>query len=111
MMTAFFIFGLFMEWVGIVPILVPIFTPIIAELGFDPLWAAMLFCVTMQTSFLTPPMAPALFYIKGVAPKGVDFGRHIVAGTIPFIALQVVGVALLAVFPQLALWLPRLMIK
>ena len=111
MMTAFFIFGLFMEWVGIVPILVPIFTPIIAELGFDPLWAAMLFCVTMQTSFLTPPMAPALFYIKGVAPKGVDFGRHIVAGTIPFIALQVVGVALIAVFPQLALWLPWLMIK
>ncbi len=111
MMTAFFIFGLFMEWVGIVPILVPIFTPIITELGFDPLWAAILFCVTMQTSFLTPPMAPALFYIKGVAPKGVDFGRHIVAGTIPFIALQVVGVALLAVFPQLALWLPRLMIK
>ena len=111
MMAAFFIFGLFMEWVGIVPILVPIFTPIIAELGFDPLWAAMLFCVTMQTSFLTPPMAPALFYIKGVAPKDIDFGKHIVAGTIPFIALQLVGVALLTVFPQLALWLPRLMIK
>ena len=111
MMSAFFIFGLFMEWVGIVPILVPIFTPVIADLGFDPLWAAMLFCVTMQTSFLTPPMAPALFYIKGVAPKDVDFGRHIVAGTIPFIVLQIVGVALLAVFPQLVLWLPRLMIK
>jgi tripartite ATP-independent transporter DctM subunit len=111
MMAAFFIFGLFMEWVGIVPILVPIFTPIIAHLGFHPLWAAMLFCVTMQTSFLTPPMAPALFYIKGVAPKGVDFGKHIVAGTIPFIVLQLVGVALLAIFPQLALWLPSLMIR
>jgi tripartite ATP-independent transporter DctM subunit len=111
MMAAFFIFGLFMEWVGIVPILVPIFTPIIAELGFHPLWAAMLFCVTMQTSFLTPPMAPALFYIKGVAPKGVDFGKHIVAGTIPFVVLQLVGVALLATFPQLALWLPSLMIR
>ncbi|MBW2078945.1 MAG: TRAP transporter large permease subunit [Deltaproteobacteria bacterium] len=111
MMGAFFIFGLFMEWVGIVPILVPIFTPIIAELGFDPLWAGMLFCVTMQTSFLTPPMAPALFYIKGVAPKEVDFGQHIVAGTIPFIALQIIGVALIALFPQLALWLPTLMIK
>jgi len=111
MMAAFFIFGLFMEWVGIVPILVPIFTPVIAGLGFDPLWAAMLFCVTMQTSFLTPPMAPALFYIKGVAPKDVDFGQHIVAGTIPFIGLQLVGVALLAAFPQLALWLPGLMIK
>ncbi len=111
MMAAFFIFGLFMEWVGIVPILVPIFTPIIGELGFDPLWAAMLFCVTMQTSFLTPPMAPALFYIKGVAPRGVDFGKHIVAGTMPFVVLQLVGVALLAIFPQLALWLPGLMIR
>jgi tripartite ATP-independent transporter DctM subunit len=111
MMTAFFIFGLFMEWVGIVPILVPIFTPIIAQLGFHPLWAAMLFCVTMQTSFLTPPMAPALFYIKGVAPKDVDFGKHIVAGTIPFIVLQLVGVSLLAIFPQLVLWLPSLMVR
>jgi len=111
MMGAFFIFGLFMEWVGIVPILVPIFTPVIAGLGFDPLWTGILFCVTMQTSFLTPPMAPALFYIKGVAPKDVDFGKHIVAGTIPFIGLQLVGVALLAIFPQLALWLPSLMIK
>jgi tripartite ATP-independent transporter DctM subunit len=111
MMAAFFIFGLFMEWVGIVPILVPIFTPILAELGFDPLWAGILFCVTMQTSFLTPPMAPALFYIKGVAPKDIDFGKHIVAGTIPFIILQIIGVALIAIFPHLALWLPRLMIK
>ena len=111
MMAAFFFFGLFMEWVGIVPILVPIFTPVLAELGFDPLWAAMLFCVTMQTSFLTPPMAPALFYIKGVAPEGVDFGRHIVRGTIPFIGLQLIGLALLAFWPQLVLWLPNMMIR
>jgi tripartite ATP-independent transporter DctM subunit len=111
MMGAFFIFGLFMEWVGIVPILVPIFTPILNELGFDPLWAGILFCVTMQTSFLTPPMAPALFYIKGVAPKGVDFGQHIVAGTIPFIGLQLIGVGLIVFIPQLALWLPNMMIK
>ncbi len=111
MAFAFFVLGMFMEWVGIVPILVPIFTPIIAELGFDPLWAAILFCVTMQTSFLTPPMAPALFYIKGVAPKGIDFRRHIVGGVIPFIGLQLIGVALVAVFPQLALWLPSMMIK
>ena len=111
MMLIFFIFGLFMEWVGIVPILVPIFTPVLAELGFDPLWAAMLFCVTMQTSFLTPPMAPALFYLKGVAPREVDFGRHIVGGTIPYIALQLAGVVLIAAFPQLTLWLPSVMIR
>ncbi len=111
MMASFFFFGLFMEWVGIVPILVPIFTPVLAALDFNPLWAAMLFCVTMQTSFLTPPMAPALFYIKGVAPKGVDFGRHIVRGTIPFIGLQLAGLALLSLWPQLALWLPGVMLR
>ena len=110
MMVTFFIFGLFMEWVGIVPILVPIFTPVLADLGFDPLWAAMLFCVTMQTSFLTPPMAPALFYLKGVAPREVNFGQHIVGGTIPYIALQIAGVGLIAAFPQLTLWLPSVMI-
>jgi len=111
MMAAFFAFGLFMEWVGIVPILVPIFTPILAELQFDPLWAAILFCVAMQTSFLTPPMAPALFYIKGVAPAEIDFGRHIVRGTIPFVVLQLIGLLILTLFPQLVLWLPNLMIR
>ena len=111
MAAAFFIFGLFMEWVGIVPILVPIFTPVLAGLGFDPLWAAILFCVVMQTSFLTPPMAPALFYIKGVAPREIDFGRHIVRGAIPFILLQLIGVSLIILFPQLTLWLPSVMIR
>ncbi|MBW2083839.1 MAG: TRAP transporter large permease subunit [Deltaproteobacteria bacterium] len=109
MMSAFFVFGLFMEWIGIVPILVPIFTPILAEMGFNPLWAAMVFCVTMQTSFLTPPMAPALFYIKGVAPKGVEFGRHIVRGTVPFIGLQLIGLALITIFPALVTYLPHLL--
>ena len=111
MMASFFIFGLFMEWVGIVPILVPIFTPVIRELGFDPLWAAVLFCVTMQTSFLTPPMAPALFYLKGVSPKGIQFGRHIVRGTIPFVVLQLIGLMLLVLVPQLVLWLPDVLMS
>ena len=111
MALSFFIFGLFMEWVGIVPILVPIFTPVIAALDFNPLWVAILFCVAMQTSFLTPPMAPALFYIKGVAADELDFGRHIVKGAVPFIILQLIGVALIALFPGLALWLPGIMIR
>ncbi len=110
MMAAFFLFGLFMEWVGIVPILVPIFAPILAELGINPLWAAILFCVTMQTSFLTPPMAPALFYLKGVSPDEIDFGNHIIRGTIPYIGLQLGGLALVMLFPQLALWLPKVMV-
>ncbi len=111
MMASFFTFGLFMEWIGIVPILVPIFTPVLQELGFDPLWAAMLFCVTMQTSFLTPPMAPALFYLKGVAPPEVEFGKHIVMGTIPFVIIQIIGITLLTMFPQLTLWLPGIMFR
>lgn len=111
MMAAFFGFGLFMEWVGIVPILVPIFTPVLQELGFDPLWTAMLFCVTMQTSFLTPPMAPALFYLKGVAPPEIEFGKHIALGTVPFVIIQIIGIALLTIFPQLTLWLPAVMMR
>jgi TRAP-type mannitol/chloroaromatic compound transport system permease large subunit len=111
MACAFFLFGLFMECVRIVPILVPIFAPVLAALHFDPLWAAILFCVVMQTSFLTPPMAPALFYIKGVASQELDFGQHIVRGAIPFIILQVIGVTMIALFPQLALWLPGIMIR
>jgi tripartite ATP-independent transporter DctM subunit len=111
MVAAFFAFGLFMEWVGIVPILVPIFTPVLAELGFDPLWAAILFCVAMQTSFLTPPMAPALFYLKGVAPPEIEFTRHIVRGNLPFIVLQLAGLALLALIPALVTWLPGVMVR
>ncbi len=109
MMSAFFLFGLFMEWVGIVPILVPIFTPILQEMGLDPLWCAILFCVTMQTSFLTPPMAPALFYIKGVAPPQVEFGAHIVRGTVPFIVLQLIGLTIITIFPSLVTVLPGIL--
>jgi TRAP-type mannitol/chloroaromatic compound transport system permease large subunit len=65
----------------------------------------------MQTSFLTPPMAPALFYLKGVAPKEINFVSHICSGAIPFIVLQLIGLALILIFPQLSLWLPSLMIK
>lgn len=111
MMAAFFTFGLFMEWVGIVPILVPIFTPVLQQLGFDPLWSAILFCVTMQTSFLTPPMAPALFYLKGVAPSEVQFGPHIIRGVLPFILIQLIGLVLIAAWPDLVLWLPKMMFR
>ena len=108
---AFLLLGFVMEWVGIIPILVPIFGPVISEIGLDPLWAAIVFCMIMQTSFLTPPMAPTLFYLKGVAPPSISFGRHIVRGIIPFLILQLIGVAVVIVFPQLALWLPAHMIK
>ena len=111
MALAFLFLGFLMEWVGIIPILVPIFYPVIAETGLDPLWAAIVFCMIMQTSFLTPPMAPTLFYLKGVAPPEISFTKHIVRGIVPFLILQLVGVVITIVFPQLALWLPNHMIK
>ncbi len=110
MLFSYFVLGIFMEWVGILPILVPLFTPLAAKLGFDPLWFAILCCVAMQTSFLTPPMAPAIFYIRGVAPKEVKFG-DIVRGVVPFIGLQLVGITLVVLIPSLATWLPGLMIR
>jgi len=107
MMFAYFFLGFFMDWIGIIPILVPLFAPIVSSLGFDLLWFSILACVCMQTSFLTPPMAISLFYIKGVSPPEIDFMQHIVKGVIPFIILQLIGLLLITMFPQIVLWLPR----
>lgn len=103
-----FIMGMFIDWIGVLMICVPLFTPIAATLGYDPLWFAMMFIVVMQTSFLTPPFAYSIFYLKGIAPPEVTTG-HIYRGVMPFIVLQFIGVALLALFPQLILWLPGMM--
>ncbi|WP_366922008.1 TRAP transporter large permease subunit [Metallumcola ferriviriculae] len=108
MFTIIFILGAFIDWIGTLMIGVPLFTPIAAAMGYDPIWFAMMFIVVMQTSFLTPPFAYAIFYLKGIAPPEVTTG-DIYRGVIPFILLQIVGVLLLAAFPQIALWLPSLM--
>jgi tripartite ATP-independent transporter DctM subunit len=108
---AFLILGFLMEWVGIVPILVPIFSPVLLKLGIDPLWVGILFCMVMQTSFLTPPMAPALFFLRGVAPPEIKFGEHIIKGAIPFLILQVIGCFIVLIFPKIATWLPNMMYR
>ena len=77
-----------------------------AELGVNPLWFMVLVAVNLQTSFLTPPFGFALFYLKGAAPPEVEL-RHIYRGIIPFVVLQLVGLVLILLFPQLALWLPQ----
>ena len=103
--------GMVMEWIGVLFILVPIVTPIMAKFGFNPLWFALMMCITLQTSFLTPPVAPAIFYFQGaVDPKlGVNIG-HAMKGVLPFIFLVLVGVALCSLFPNIILWLPSIMI-
>lgn len=107
-----FILGFVLDWLGILFIIVPIISPLAPALGFDPIWFAMMVIVNLQTSFLTPPFAYAIFFLRGVAPPelGVTTG-DIIRGVIPFVLLILVGLVLLVVFPQIILWLPSVMIK
>ena len=110
-MFVVFLLGYFIDWLGILFIIVPIITPVGAALGFDPLWFAMMICVNLQTSFLTPPFAYAIFYLRGAADPelGITTG-HIIRGVIPYVLIIVVGLGLLIAFPQIILWLPGKMI-
>ena len=107
MMGIVFLMGMFIDWAAILLVTVPIFMPIAMELGFDPLWFAILMCVNLQTSFLTPPFGYALFYFAGVAPPGYTM-MHIYRGIIPFVILQIIGLLVIGVFPQLTTYLPDL---
>jgi tripartite ATP-independent transporter DctM subunit len=108
-MQGFLIFlGCFIDWLGILLLTLPIFLPIIKSLGFNPLWYGVLFNMNMQIAQLTPPFGMALFYLKGVAPPEIRL-RDIYEGIWPFIILQVIGLALTMMFPQIAIWLPALM--
>lgn len=111
-MFILFLLGFFIDWLGILFIMVPIISPLVSVLGFDPLWFAMMIIVNLQMSFMTPPMAHAIFYLRGsAAPElGVTMG-DIIRGVIPFVLLILIGMGLFIVFPQLILWLPGLMIK
>lgn len=101
-----FIAGFFLEWISILLIFLPIFMPFVLAAGMDPVWFCMLVLIMIQTSYLTPPMAPAIFYLRGVAPAEITL-RHMYAGVVPFIVIQVVTLGIVAAFPQLALWLPE----
>jgi len=105
MMAVVFLMGMFIDWAAILLVVVPIFTPIAMDLDFNPLWFAMLICVNLQTSFLTPPFGYSLFYFKGVAPPEYTMG-HIYKGILPFVAIQVIGLAVMIFFPQIITWLP-----
>ena len=106
LMALLLVLGFFLEWIEISYIAVPLFLPVFAAAGVDPVWLAMLITVNLQTSFLTPPFGWALFFLRGVAPPEVKT-RHLYAGVLPFIGLQVLGIALLFWFPPIATWLPK----
>ena len=102
--------GAFIDWVGIIMLCVPIFGPIIRQLGFDPIWFGVLFAVNLQISFLSPPFGYALFYLKGVAPPEIST-TDIWRAAAPFIVLQIIGVAMVMIFPEIILILPRLLFR
>ena len=103
MMAVLIVLGLFMDWVGILLLTMPIFVPIIESLGYDPIWFGILFCMNMQASYLTPPFGPAAFYLKSVAPPEITM-QTIFKGVLPFVGLQLVGLLVILFFPQIALW-------
>lgn len=108
-----FIAGFFLEWISILLIFVPLFMPFIREAWaasgyggyFDPVWFCMLLLIMIQSSYMTPPMAPAIFYLRGIAPPEITL-RQMYKGVIPFLVIQIIALAIVMAFPQLALWLP-----
>ncbi len=105
-----FILGWPLEWTEIIVIFMPIFIPLLPKFGVDPLFFGLLVALNLQTAFLSPPVAMAAFYLKGVSPPHVTLNQ-IFAGMMPFMGIQVLALALLYIFPQIGLWLPGLLYK
>jgi len=116
-MALVFVLGFFFDWIEICLIVLPVFAPILRQVDFGPhlgeggaivfvTWFIILMSVNLQTSFLTPPFGFTLFYMKGTVPPSITMA-HIYRGIIPFVILQIIGLALTMLFPELALWLPR----
>ena len=106
MMFVLFILGFFISWQGLLYVVVPIFLPVAASLGFNQLWFGLLICLNLQMSFLTPPFAYAIFFVKGASPPEVKTW-DIYRGVTPFVLLQALAVFLCIIFPEIILWLPR----
>ncbi|WP_163575140.1 TRAP transporter large permease [Halomonas faecis] len=109
MLFLVFILGMFLDWTGIVLLSFPIMLPIVESMGIDVLWFVVMVAVVLQTSFLTPPFGYALFYLKGVAPPGVET-LDLYRAVVPFVALILLACALMALFPSLILGLPSLLL-
>lgn len=108
MQVSLFVLGMLMDDFAVVMLCVPIYVPIIKALGFNPLWFAMLFMVQIQMAYLTPPYGFNLFYMKSIVPSEITMG-DLYRSVVPFVCLQLIGLILVMVFPQIALWLPNLL--
>ncbi|MEP3920683.1 TRAP transporter large permease subunit [Ascidiaceihabitans sp.] len=104
-----FFAGFVLDWVSIVLIFIPIFAPIVKSAGIDPIWFAMLVLVVIQTSYLTPPMAPSIFYLRSIAPRDMTYGQ-MYRGVLPFVGAQMLVLIVIIAFPAVATWLPDLLV-
>jgi tripartite ATP-independent transporter DctM subunit len=109
-MVICFALGFFIDWLGILFIMVPIITPIGAALKFDPLWFAMMICINLQMSFMTPPFAYAIFYLRGAVDPALGVStRDVIRGIIPYVILIAISLVVFILWPEIILWLPRKM--
>ena len=106
----FFILGCILDPAGIIMICTPVFVPVIKSLGFDPLWFGVLFIMNMEMGYLTPPFGFNLFYMKAIAPPGVTMG-DIYRSVVPIVALQALALVIVILFPEIALWFPRMLTR
>lgn len=105
MMALTFVLGCFLDWIGIVMILLPIFLPLLKDFGFDMLWLITSLAVMLQTCFLTPPFGYALFYFRGIAPSNITT-EDMYKGIVPFVLIILIVIVIITLFPEVALWLP-----
>ena len=107
MMVIVFLLAMVLDPVGIMLITLPVFMPIVESLGFDPIWFGILFVINMEIGYMTPPFGFNLFYLKGIVPPGITMG-DIYRSIVPFVLVEIVGLGLIMVFPEIATWLPDL---
>ena len=105
-MLVMFLLGFVLDFIEITFVVVPIVGPVLLAMGLDPVWLGIMIAINLQTSFLTPPFGFALFYLRGVAPPSVTTGQ-IYRGAVPFVAIQLLALLLIALFPELVTWLPE----
>jgi TRAP-type mannitol/chloroaromatic compound transport system permease large subunit len=110
LMVLMFIMGFFLDTIEILFIVVPIVGPVLLKFGLDPVWLGVMIAINLQTSFLTPPLGYALFYLRSVAPPEVTT-MHIYRGVVPFVAMQILMLFILTYFPAMATWLPHVIFR
>jgi len=109
-MAIVFLLGFFLDWVSVILIAVPIFAPLVKQAGIDPVWFGVMVCVALQTSYLTPPMAPSIFYLRAIAPPEMTYGQ-MCRGVVPFVVIQLLTLLAVALVPTMATYLPQILFR